>query len=110
MFIFFRTILSLVYTALKLCIDIDPALFDECANEYKNQRQLERKYQKEREDNWRHLQQKVERLSASQYTSEMVVPYRMTDECEEYNTNSDFTSSESPSGMHKTQKMHLFGK
>lgn len=35
-----RTILSLVYTALKLCIDIDPALFDECANEYKNQKQL----------------------------------------------------------------------
>ncbi|KAG2213489.1 phosphatase 2A regulatory B subunit-domain-containing protein [Mucor mucedo] len=58
-----KTILSLVYTALKLCIDIDPTLFDECANEYKNQRQSERKHQKEREDNWKYLQQKVERLT-----------------------------------------------
>lgn len=55
--------MSLVYTALKLCIDIDPTLFDECANEYKNQRQSERKHQKEREDNWKQLQQKVERLT-----------------------------------------------
>lgn len=55
--------MSLVYTALKLCIDIDPTLFDECANEYKNQRQLERKHQKEREDNWKQLQQKVEKLT-----------------------------------------------
>lgn len=53
----------MVYTALKLCIDIDPTLFDECANEYKNQRQLERKHQKEREDNWKQLQQKVEKLN-----------------------------------------------
>ncbi|KAG0740269.1 hypothetical protein G6F57_006548 [Rhizopus arrhizus] len=58
-----KTILSLVYTALKLCIDIDPALFDECANEYKNQKQMERKAQKEREDNWKLLRQKVEKLS-----------------------------------------------
>lgn len=90
-----------MYTALKLCIDIDPALFDECANEYKNQRQLERKHQKEREDNWRHLQQKVERMSASQHNASEV-PYQMGDVCgeeEEYNTNSDFIRSDSPSGM-----------
>lgn len=36
----FRTILNLVYTALKLCMDINPVLFDECANHYKIQRQL----------------------------------------------------------------------
>ncbi|KAL7331189.1 serine/threonine-protein phosphatase 2A 56 kDa regulatory subunit delta isoform [Mucor circinelloides] len=96
-----KTILSLVYTALKLCIDIDPALFDECANEYKNQRQLERKHQKEREDNWRHLQQKVERMSASQHNASEA-PYQMGNACgeeEEYNTNSDFIRSDSPSGM-----------
>ncbi|KAI7907086.1 phosphatase 2A regulatory B subunit-domain-containing protein [Cokeromyces recurvatus] len=57
-----KTILSLVYTALKLCIDIDSALFDECANEYKNQRQLERIRQKEREANWKLLQHKIERM------------------------------------------------
>ncbi|KAI8637007.1 phosphatase 2A regulatory B subunit-domain-containing protein [Parasitella parasitica] len=93
-----KTILSLVYTALKLCIDIDAALFDECANEYKNQRQLERKIQKEREDNWRRLQQKVEGLSVSQEAAE--VPYKMDSGYEEeYNTNSDFAISESPSGI-----------
>ncbi|KAI9484636.1 protein phosphatase 2A regulatory B subunit [Zychaea mexicana] len=35
-----KTILGLVYTALKLCMDINPVLFDECANQYKLQRQL----------------------------------------------------------------------
>lgn len=98
--IWIRTILSLVYTALKLCIDIDPALFDECANEYKNQRQLERKHQKEREENWRHLQQKVERMSSTSsqhHASE--VPYRMGAEAEEYNTNSGYMRAESPNGM-----------
>ncbi|CAO3623217.1 unnamed protein product [Cunninghamella echinulata] len=54
-----KTILGLVYTALKLCMDINPAMFDECANQYKLQRQLERKRQKEREDNWKLLKEKV---------------------------------------------------
>ncbi|KAI9486583.1 MAG: phosphatase 2A regulatory B subunit-domain-containing protein [Benjaminiella poitrasii] len=55
-----KTILGLVYTALKLCINIDSNLFDECANEYRNQRQAERTRQKEREVNWKRLQHKVE--------------------------------------------------
>ncbi|KAL9538609.1 Serine/threonine-protein phosphatase 2A 56 kDa regulatory subunit delta isoform [Mucor bainieri] len=94
-----KTILGLVYTALKLCIDIDPALFDECANEYKNQRQLERKHQKEREDNWRRLQQKVERMSSASQHNTSEVPYRMgaEEEEEEYNTNSDYHRADSPS-------------
>ena len=35
-----KTILSLVHNALKLCMDISPELFDECANQYKQQRQM----------------------------------------------------------------------
>ncbi|OBZ86659.1 Serine/threonine-protein phosphatase 2A regulatory subunit delta isoform [Choanephora cucurbitarum] len=35
-----KTILGLVYNALKLCMDINPELFDECANQYKYQRQI----------------------------------------------------------------------
>ncbi|KAG2235612.1 hypothetical protein INT48_002386 [Thamnidium elegans] len=35
-----KTILGLVYNALKLCMDISPELFDECANQYKQQRQI----------------------------------------------------------------------
>ncbi|KAI9264050.1 phosphatase 2A regulatory B subunit-domain-containing protein [Phascolomyces articulosus] len=58
-----KTILGLVYTALKLCMDINPVLFDECANQYKLQRQMERKRQKDREDNWKALQQKVSVIS-----------------------------------------------
>ncbi|ORZ23468.1 protein phosphatase 2A regulatory B subunit [Absidia repens] len=54
-----KTILGLVYTALKLCMDINPVIFDECANQYKTQRQLERKRQKDREDNWRLLKEKT---------------------------------------------------
>ncbi|KAG0168099.1 Serine/threonine-protein phosphatase 2A 56 kDa regulatory subunit delta isoform [Apophysomyces sp. BC1034] len=54
-----KTILGLVYSALKLCMDINPVLFDECANQYKHQRQAERKKQKEREENWVALQTKV---------------------------------------------------
>lgn len=94
-----------MYTALKLCIDIDPALFDECANEYKNQRQLERKHQKEREDNWRHLQQKVERMNSASQHNASEAPYRMgaeDEEEEEYNTHSDYHRADSPSGMHTT--------
>ncbi|KAI8061834.1 phosphatase 2A regulatory B subunit-domain-containing protein [Gilbertella persicaria] len=54
-----KTILGLVYNALKLCMGINPELFDECANQYKYQRQIERKRQREREENWKILQRKV---------------------------------------------------
>ncbi|CDS02840.1 Putative Serine/threonine-protein phosphatase2A regulatory subunit delta isoform [Lichtheimia ramosa] len=60
-----KTILNLVYTALKLCMDINPVLFDECANQYKVQRQLERKRQKESEENWKMLQRKVMVLAST---------------------------------------------
>ncbi|KAI8987055.1 phosphatase 2A regulatory B subunit-domain-containing protein [Pilobolus umbonatus] len=59
-----RTILSLVYNALKLCMEINPQLFDSCANQYKHQRQIERKRQREREENWKILQRKVSGTSA----------------------------------------------
>ncbi|KAI8367737.1 phosphatase 2A regulatory B subunit-domain-containing protein [Blakeslea trispora] len=84
-----KNILSLVYTALKLCVDIDPALFDECATEYKNQRQMERKLQKEREDNWRYLQQKAEKMIASKTSADHPEVF------EEYNTNSDYVFGQS---------------
>ncbi|CAO3684207.1 unnamed protein product [Rhizopus stolonifer] len=69
-----KTILSLVYSALKLCIDIDSSLFDECANEYKNQTQLEHKVQQQREDNWKFLQQKVEKMSIKDDQKEDLMP------------------------------------
>ncbi|RUS21281.1 armadillo-type protein, partial [Endogone sp. FLAS-F59071] len=54
-----RTIHGLVYNALKLFMDISPKLFDDCTNQYKQQRQLERKKQKEREDMWTRLEHKA---------------------------------------------------
>ncbi|KAI8332452.1 protein phosphatase 2A regulatory B subunit [Chlamydoabsidia padenii] len=64
-----KTILSLVYTALKLCMDINPPVFDECANQYKIQRQLERRRQKEREENWKLLKEKTKMARPVQSSS-----------------------------------------
>ncbi|KAG0767702.1 hypothetical protein G6F16_004124 [Rhizopus arrhizus] len=54
-----KTILGLVHNALKLCMDMNPELFDNCVSRYKQQRQTERKRQREREENWKTLQRKV---------------------------------------------------
>lgn len=35
-----RTILGLVYNALKLCMEMNPELFDECVSRYRQQRQM----------------------------------------------------------------------
>ncbi|KAJ3218865.1 minichromosome maintenance protein 5 [Dinochytrium kinnereticum] len=51
-----RTIHGLVYNALKLFMEISPKLFDECTNKYKQNRQLERKKQKDREEMWGKLE------------------------------------------------------
>eukprot|EP00732_Lithocolla_globosa_P003281 Lithocolla_globosa_v1_NODE_2556_length_1955_cov_492.368947.p2 type:complete len:186 gc:universal NODE_2556_length_1955_cov_492.368947:588-31(-) len=51
-----RTIHGLVYNALKLFMEISPKLFDECTNRYKQNRQLEKKKQKEREETWAKLE------------------------------------------------------
>ncbi|CAO3654368.1 unnamed protein product [Mucor hiemalis] len=64
-----KTILGLVYNALKLCMDISPDLFDECATQYKQQRQVERKRQRDREENWKTLQRKVSGTSAVTITT-----------------------------------------
>ncbi|KAL7754256.1 serine/threonine-protein phosphatase 2A 56 kDa regulatory subunit delta isoform [Sorochytrium milnesiophthora] len=52
-----RTIHGLIYTALKLFMEINPKLFDECTNKYKLSRQIERKKQKDREDAWAKIEQ-----------------------------------------------------
>ncbi|KAI8984697.1 phosphatase 2A regulatory B subunit-domain-containing protein [Mycotypha africana] len=54
-----RTILGLIFNALKLCMNLNPQLFDQCVNQYKHQKQNERKRQREREENWKILQRKV---------------------------------------------------
>ncbi|KAI7902115.1 phosphatase 2A regulatory B subunit-domain-containing protein [Cokeromyces recurvatus] len=64
-----KSILSLVYNALKLFMDINPQLYDECANQYKHQRQIERKRQREREENWKILQRKVSGTSSITITT-----------------------------------------
>lgn len=54
-----QAILSLVYNALKLFMDINPVLFEECTNTYRLNRQLERKRQKDREELWIHIEEKA---------------------------------------------------
>lgn len=50
-----RTIHGLVYNALKLFMEINPALFDMCTNDFKQQRQLERQKLKNRDEAWKRL-------------------------------------------------------
>ncbi|CAO3689982.1 unnamed protein product [Rhizopus stolonifer] len=54
-----KTILSLVYNALRQCMEMNPNLFEHCVCQYKQHKQLERKRQREREENWKILQRKV---------------------------------------------------
>ncbi|EST05165.1 Protein phosphatase 2A, regulatory B subunit, B56 [Kalmanozyma brasiliensis GHG001] len=50
-----RTIHGLVYNALKLFMEINPALFEMCTNEYKQQRQMEKQKLVDREEAWKRL-------------------------------------------------------
>ncbi|CAH1766886.1 9112_t:CDS:10 [Entrophospora sp. SA101] len=65
-----RTIHGLVYNALKLFMEINPALFDECTAHYKQSRQFEKKKMKEREEVWHRL----ERVAAHNFQG-LPVPY-----------------------------------
>ncbi|CAD6890030.1 unnamed protein product [Tilletia controversa] len=52
-----RTIHGLVFNALKLFMDINPALFDACTNEFKQQRQGERQRAIDRDEAWRRMRE-----------------------------------------------------
>ncbi|PWN38107.1 protein phosphatase 2A regulatory B subunit [Meira miltonrushii] len=52
-----RTIHGLVYNALKLFMEINPALFDMCTNEFKQQRQAERQKLRTRDEAWKQLRE-----------------------------------------------------
>ncbi|CAO3591151.1 unnamed protein product [Absidia cylindrospora] len=84
-----KTILGLVYTALKLCMDINPVIFDECANQYKAQRQLERKRQKDREDNWRLLKEKTKAAPILRSSSPSSLGYSFPPKSDHYSYTMD---------------------
>jgi len=48
---------GLVYNALKLIMEISPKLFDEYTNQYKENRQLKKQMQQEREEKWKIIEQ-----------------------------------------------------
>lgn len=52
-----RTIHGLVYNALKIFMQIDPALFDSCTTEFKQSRQLERQKMRQRDEAWKKLRE-----------------------------------------------------
>ncbi|KAJ3118572.1 hypothetical protein HDU96_000524 [Phlyctochytrium bullatum] len=68
-----RTIHGLVYNALKLFMEISPKLFDECTNKYKQNRQLERKKQKDREEMWAKLEHAAATNAAKLHLPTMTV-------------------------------------
>ncbi|XP_004349264.2 protein phosphatase 2A regulatory subunit B' delta isoform [Capsaspora owczarzaki ATCC 30864] len=51
-----RTIHGLVYNALKLFMDMNPRLFDECTHQYKSERQREKEKLAEREQMWQRIE------------------------------------------------------
>ncbi|ORX33617.1 B56-domain-containing protein [Piromyces finnis] len=48
---------GLVYNALKLIMEISPKLFDEYTNQYKENRQIKKQMQQEREEKWKIIEQ-----------------------------------------------------
>lgn len=52
-----KTIHGLVYNALKLFMEIDPQLFDQCTNQFKLDKQEEKKRQKDREIAWKTMEE-----------------------------------------------------
>lgn len=56
-----RTIHGLVYNALKLFMDMNPTLFDECTRKYKAERQREKKKKAQREEMWAKIESMAEK-------------------------------------------------
>lgn len=54
-----RTIHGLVYNALKIFMDMDPALFDQCVSKFKLSRKVEAKQQERREQFWKAVEQRA---------------------------------------------------
>ncbi|TIB86954.1 protein phosphatase 2A regulatory B subunit [Wallemia mellicola] len=54
-----RTIHNMVYNALKLFMDMNPPLFDECTSNYKPQRQFEKEKAEERLKGWEEVRRKA---------------------------------------------------
>ncbi|XP_056020832.1 serine/threonine-protein phosphatase 2A 56 kDa regulatory subunit gamma isoform isoform X2 [Ostrea edulis] len=51
-----KTIHGLIYNALKLFMEMNQKLFDDCTQQYKTERQKEKEKNKQREDNWYKVQ------------------------------------------------------
>nr|XP_053643297.1 serine/threonine-protein phosphatase 2A 56 kDa regulatory subunit delta isoform-like [Cherax quadricarinatus] len=51
-----RTIHGLIYNALKLFMEMNQKLFDECTQQYKAERQKEKEKMREREEAWQHIE------------------------------------------------------
>lgn len=57
----FRTIHGLIYNALKLFMEINQKLFDECTHEYNRQKELEKKKLEERQKQWQQMEKTAKR-------------------------------------------------
>ncbi|VDP13876.1 unnamed protein product, partial [Soboliphyme baturini] len=60
-----KTIHGLIYNALKLLMEINQKLFDECSQQYNKQIEAEKEKLKEKEVNWQKIEQKA--LESPQY-------------------------------------------
>jgi serine/threonine-protein phosphatase 2A regulatory subunit B' len=56
-----RTIHGLIYNALKLFMEMNQKLFDECSQKYKIDRQKEKEKMREREELWNKIDQNAKK-------------------------------------------------
>lgn len=52
-----RTIHSMVYSAMKLFMEVNPTLFDECSNQYRDEEDQSYKRQQTRDARWARLEE-----------------------------------------------------
>ncbi|XP_045469737.1 serine/threonine-protein phosphatase 2A 56 kDa regulatory subunit gamma isoform-like isoform X2 [Harmonia axyridis] len=86
-----KTIHGLIYNALKLFMEMNQKLFDECTQQYRQERQKERERQHQRQELWG----RVENLAASRPEFE-----QLRNELENMNINNVITSPDQDDEVH----------
>jgi len=71
----FRTIHGMVYNALKLFMEINPELFDECLQQYKENRARERQRLQERYQNWQKMRELALQHCGERVPSDLTAEY-----------------------------------
>ncbi|KAG5682375.1 hypothetical protein PVAND_011731 [Polypedilum vanderplanki] len=86
-----KTIHGLIYNAIKLFMEMNHKLFDECNNKFKNERQLETEQYAKREEIWREIEE-LARKNNPQFES--LINHMEFLSISNQNNNNDYTLNE----------------